>query len=332
MLAIKTRTYDWAGKYVRVVVTGGAGFIGSHLVEWLVGEGLDVTVLDNLSSGSLENLERVRGRIDLRVGDVKDLRTCLEVLRGADSVYHFAANPEVRVSSVEPGIHFEENVRGTFNIAEASRVVGSVKTVVFASSSTVYGDAELVPTPEEHPLRPISVYGASKAAAELILHSYSRLYGMRVVVLRYANVVGPRTRHGVVYDFLLKLLKDGSRLEILGDGKQKKSYLYVDDAIEATVLAANRSPPGFSVYNVGNVDWVEVSEIARVVSDALGLRPTFEYTGGTPDGRGWPGDVKFMLLSIEKIASLGWRPKRTSAEAVRLTALALLRELGQSRG
>ncbi|MCS7099710.1 MAG: NAD-dependent epimerase/dehydratase family protein [Sulfolobales archaeon] len=313
---------------MKVVVTGGAGFIGSHLVERLVSDGFEVTVLDNLSSGSLDNLDRVRGKIELVVGDVKDLKTCLSALKEAEVVYHFAANPEVRVSSTEPRIHFEENVRGTFNVAEASRILGTVKTVVFASSSTVYGDASAIPTSEEHTLRPISVYGASKAAAELILHSYSALYGLKVVVARYANIVGPRMRHGVVYDFLMKLSRESSVLEVLGDGRQRKSYLYVDDAVEATLLAVAKSSAAFSVLNVGNEDWIEVSEIARIVSEVLGVRPRVVFSGGTPDGRGWPGDVKLMLLSIDKIKSLGWRPRYTSAEAIRLTAQALARELG----
>ncbi|MEM0352823.1 MAG: NAD-dependent epimerase/dehydratase family protein [Sulfolobales archaeon] len=312
---------------MRVVVTGGAGFIGSHLVEKLVSRGFEVVVLDNLSSGSLENLSSVIDRVELKIGDVKDLKTCLEVFRGADIVYHLAANPEVRVSTVEPRVHFDENVRATFTVAEAIRMLGSVKTVVFASSSTVYGDAQVIPTPEEHPLRPISVYGASKAAAELLLYSYSQLYGVRVVVLRYANIVGPRTRHGVIYDFLVKLSKNRNQLEVLGDGRQKKSYLYVDDAVEATLLAVENSTHSFSVYNIGNEDWVEVDSIAKIVCEVLGLKPEIVHVGGTPDGRGWPGDVKFMLLSIERIKSLGWKPKYTSAEAVRLTAHALSREL-----
>ncbi|MEM2007298.1 MAG: NAD-dependent epimerase/dehydratase family protein [Sulfolobales archaeon] len=313
---------------VRVVVTGGAGFIGSHLVEKLVRRGFEVVVLDNLSSGSLENLSSVRSRVEMMIGDVKDLETCLKMFKDAEVVYHFAANPEVRVSTTEPRVHFEENVRATFTVAEAIRILESVKTVVFASSSTVYGDAQVIPTPEEHPLRPISVYGASKAAAELLLYSYSQLYGLRVVVLRYANIVGPRTRHGVIYDFIVKLSKNRNQLEVLGDGRQKKSYLYVDDAIEATLLAVESSVRSFSVYNVGNEDWVEVSDIAKIVSGVLGLKPELVFTSGTPDGRGWPGDVKFMLLSIERIKSLGWKPKYTSAEAVRLTAYALSRELG----
>jgi UDP-glucose 4-epimerase len=312
---------------MRVVVTGGAGFIGSHIVERLVELGYEVIVLDNLSSGRVENLSRVRGRVELVVGDVKDFETCLRVLRGAEVVYHFAANPEVRVSVTDPEVHFRENVVATFNVAEASRRAGSVRTLVFASSSTVYGDAPRLPTPEDCELRPVSVYGASKAAAELILHSYSHLYGIRVVVLRYANVVGPRLRHGVIYDFLMKLSRNPEVLEVLGDGTQRKSYLYVSDAVDATLLAVERASRYFEVFNVGNEDWITVLEIARVVSEVLGLRPRVVLRGGTPDGRGWPGDVKLMLLSIERLKSLGWRPRYSSYEAVRLATTAIAEEL-----
>jgi UDP-glucose 4-epimerase len=322
---------------MRVVVTGGAGFMGSHLVERLVELGYEVTVLDNLSSGRVENLSRVMGRVELVVGDVKDFETCLRVLRGAEVVYHFAANPEVRVSVTDPEVHFRENVVATFNIAEASRRAGSVRTLVFASSSTVYGDASRLPTPEDCELRPVSVYGASKAAAELILHSYSHLYGIRVVALRYANVVGPRLRHGVIYDFLVKLSRNPEVLEVLGDGTQRKSYLYVSDAVDATLLAVERASRYFEVFNVGNEDWITVLEIARVVSEVLGLRPRVVLRGGTPDGRGWPGDVKLMLLSIERLKSLGWRPRYSSYEAVRLATRAIAEELnllkpGTTRG
>jgi UDP-glucose 4-epimerase len=312
---------------MRVVVTGGAGFIGSHIVERLVELGYEVTVLDNLSSGRVENLSRVRGRVELVVGDVKDFETCLRVLRGAEVVYHFAANPEVRVSVTDPEVHFRENVVATFNIAEASRRAGSVRTLVFASSSTVYGDASRLPTPEDCELRPVSVYGASKAAAELILHSYSHLYGIRVVALRYANVVGPRLRHGVIYDFLMKLSRNPEVLEVLGDGTQRKSYLYVSDAVDATLLAVERASSYFEVFNVGNEDWITVLEIARIVSEVLGLRPRVVLRGGTSDGRGWPGDVKLMLLSIERLKSLGWRPRYSSYEAVRLATRAVAEEL-----
>ena len=322
---------------MRVVVTGGAGFIGSHIVERLVELGYEVTVLDNLSSGRVENLSGVRGRVELVVGDVKDFETCLRVLRGAEVVYHFAANPEVRVSVTDPEVHFRENVVATFNIAEASRRAGAVRTLVFASSSTVYGDASRLPTPEDCELRPVSVYGASKAAAELILHSYSHLYGIRVVALRYANVVGPRLRHGVIYDFLVKLSRNPEVLEVLGDGTQRKSYLYASDAVDATLLAVERAGRYFEVFNVGNEDWITVLEIARVVSEVLGLRPRVVLRGGTPDGRGWPGDVKLMLLSVERLKSLGWRPRYSSYEAVRLATRAIAEELnllklGTTRG
>ena len=180
---------------------------------------------------------------------------------------------------------------------------------VFASSSTVYGDAEVFPTPEDYPYRPISVYGACKASCELLLYTYTRLYGLRGLVLRYANIVGPRLRHGVIYDFLRKLMQDSTVLEILGDGTQRKSYLYVTDAVEATLLVTEQEKSRFEVYNVGNRDWVTVREIADIVCEVLGVRPRYVFRPATADGRGWPGDVKLMLLDIGKLKSTGWNPK-----------------------
>ncbi len=315
-----------------VLVTGGAGFIGSHIVDWLVGKKEHVVVVDNLSSGSLANIERhVRdGKVVFVKGDLKDPELCLRVLRDhrPDIVIHLAANPEVRVSVTEPRIHFQENVVATFNLLEACRVCDSVSKLVFVSSSTVYGDAKVLPTPEDHELRPISVYGACKASCELLLHAYSQLYGIRGVVLRYANIIGPRARHGVIYDFIMKLKKDPTRLEILGDGTQKKSYLYVDDAISATMIVTFNENSRYEVYNIGNEDWITVREIADIVCEVLDVKPTYIFVHGTPDGRGWLGDVKFMLLSIEKLKrKFSWRPRYTSREAVRLTAEALKREL-----
>jgi len=314
---------------VKVLVTGGAGFIGSHLVDSLLKLGYEVRVVDNLSSGFIENLKQHFGKscFEFIKGDLKDREVCKKAVEDVKIVFHLAANPEVRVSVTEPKIHFNENVLVTFNLLEACRQEGSVKKFIFASSSTVYGDAEVFPTPEEHVLKPISVYGASKAACEVLICSYAYLYGFKAAAVRYANIVGPRLRHGVIYDFIMKLKRDPNVLEVLGDGTQRKSYLYISDAIEATLLITDKLKENFEAYNVGNEDWVTVSEIAQIVSSVLGLKPKIVFTGGTPDGRGWPGDVKFMLLSIEKIKRLGWKPKYSSREAIRLTAEALAHEL-----
>jgi len=173
----------------------------------------------------------------------------LRAVEGVDVVFHFAANPEVRVSTTNPEIHFNENIVATFNLLEAMRKKG-VKELVFASSSSVYGEPEEIPVDENAPIRPVSVYGASKAACEALIHAYSKLYGIKAVVLRYANVVGPRLRHGVVWDFINKLLKNPAELEILGDGKQVRSYIYIDDAIEATILPGEQTEASYEVYNI----------------------------------------------------------------------------------
>lgn len=312
-----------------VLVTGGAGFIGSHLVDVLLRLGYKVRVVDNLSSGLVENIKYYfkNPMFEFIKGDLKDMRVCAEAVKDVKTVFHLAANPEVRVSVAEPKIHFSENVVVTFNLLEACRREGKVEKFIFASSSTVYGDAEVFPTPENHILKPISVYGASKAACESLICSYAYLYGFKAAAIRYANIVGPKLRHGVIYDFLMKLRKNPKKLEVLGDGAQRKSYLHISDAIEATLLITNKLKEKFETYNVGNEDWITVKEIAEIVSSVLGLKPKIVFIGGTPDGRGWPGDVKFMLLSIDKVKRLGWKPKYSSREAVRLTAESLAHEL-----
>jgi len=317
---------------LRAVVTGGAGFLGSHLVDALMEAGWEVGVIDNLSSGSLKNLGAwldhpgfsfVRGDLKERDGEWQ------AALREADVVFHFAANPEVRISSTEPRIHFDENVMATFNVLEAARRE-NVGVFVFASSSTVYGDPEVIPTPEDHPKKPISVYGASKLACEVLVETYHRLYGLKTLTLRYANIVGPRLTHGVIVDFIRKLRANPLELEILGDGTQKKSYMHVEDAVSATLHLLDLLFDGaFScgVFNVGSEDWVNVVRIADIVVEAMGLSGVrYVFKPMTPDGRGWPGDVKLMLLDISKLKATGWKPSMSSAEAVRRTAEALLRE------
>ncbi len=318
----------------RAIVTGGAGFIGSYIVEELLSKGYEVTVIDNMSSGCRENLSQVINDPHLEIieADLKRLdEKWVKAFSNAEVVFHYAANPEVRVSSVNPRIHFNENLLSTFNVLEASRQ-GGVKYIVFASTSTVYGDAKKLPTPEDYfPLEPISVYGSVKLASEYLHITYSKLYGIRSLIIRYANVIGPRSRHGVIYDFILKLKKNPRELEILGDGTQRKSYIYITDAVEGTLFVFEKfmqSGKEYDIYNIGNSDWITVKEIADIVVKEMGLSSVkYVYKPMTSDGRGWPGDVKIMLLDISKAKSLGWEPRLSSGNAVRLTARALIREL-----
>jgi len=310
---------------MKAVVTGGAGFIGSHVVEDLIKKGFEVVVIDNLSSGNPDNLKNayVSGRVKLVVDDLKVYGSWINEFRDANVVYHLAANPEVKTSITNPRKHFEENVLATFNVLEACREY-KVKNLVFASTSTVYGDAKTIPTPEDYsPLEPISIYGASKLASENLILSYSLIYGIKSLILRFANIVGPRQTHGVVVDFINKLRLNPSTLEILGDGTQRKSYLHVQDLIEGINVAERylrESNLRYLVINVGNEDWITVKEIADLVVSEMNLsNVTYVFKPATEDGRGWVGDVKFMLLDISKLKSLGWRPKYTSKEAIRST-------------
>ena len=314
---------------MKVLVTGGAGFIGSHLVDKLMEGGHEVRVLDNLSAGSLENLEHWLGheRFEFIKGDMRDPEVIKEAVKGVEAVFHLAANPEVRIGSQSPELLYETNVLITHNLLEAMRKEG-VKLLAFTSSSTVYGEAEKLPTPEDYgPLKPISVYGGAKLAAEALISGYAHTFDMKAIVFRLANIIGKRSNHGVIYDFINKLKKNPNRLEILGDGTQRKSYLHVGDTVEAMLHLFNeflKEDKTYDVYNIGSEDWITVKEIAEIVSREMNLDPEFYFTGGVDGGRGWKGDVKVMLLSIEKAKAKGWKPKMNSRKAVEKTVRELL--------
>jgi len=253
-------------------------------------------------------------------------RQCLRAVEGVNVVFHLAANPEVRVSTTDPEIHFGENVVATFNLPEAMRRRG-VGELVFASSSSVYGEPESIPVDEDAPVRPVSVYGASKVACESLIHAYSKLYGIRAVVLRYANVVGPRLRHGVIYDLLAKLERDKTRLEVLGDGTQVRSYIYVEDAVNATIIAYERTGEGFNVLNVASEDWITVRDVVQIILSELGVESLEVTYRPMLHGVGWPGDVKRVALGIDRLKALGFKPATGSREAVAKTVRALVKEL-----
>jgi len=314
-----------------LLVTGGAGFIGSHLVDTLMAQEANISILDDLSGGKLENIKQWFDHRKFKFirGDLLNASDVTKAVKGCETVYHLAANPEVRVSSISPNIRFQQNVVATYKLLEAVRKIGSVKAFAFTSSSTVYGDTVEIPTPEEYaPLEPISVYGASKLACEALITAYAHTYGFKAIIYRLANIVGPRSRHGVIYDFVHKLRKNPKELEILGDGTQSKSYLYISDCIKAMILGMERSRNRVEVYNVGSEDWLDVKSIARIVTEEMGLKNVkFTFSGGINGGRGWTGDVKNMLLDISKLKSLGWKPKLNSEQAVRKTARHIISEV-----
>ena len=309
---------------MKALVTGGAGFIGSHLIDALLKKNYDVVCLDNFSTGKKEFIEGKE--IELVEGNLLKKRDIRKALKDCDIVFHLAANPDVRIGAINTKTHFDNNILATYNLLEEMRKEG-VEKIVFTSSSTVYGEAKVIPTPEDYaPLIPISLYGASKLAAEALICSFCYTFDMEGIIYRFANVVGPRATHGVIYDFINKLKKNPKELEILGDGKQRKSYLYIDDCISAMLFGIGKAKERVEIFNIGSEDWIEVKRIADIVSQEMGLNPKYKFTGGI-DGRGWKGDVKFMRLDIKKLKSIGWSPKYDSKEAVRLTARWLIKHL-----
>jgi len=284
---------------MKVAVTGGAGFIGSHLSDALISEGHEVYVIDNLVTGKAENVN------EKAIFMKRDIRHDLSnELEGMDAVFHLAANPDVRTSATDPSGCFDSNVSATFLFLESCRKA-DVKSIIFASTSTVYGEAKVIPTPETHPCAPISNYGASKLACEGFLSSYSATYGMKGTSMRFANIFGERSTHGVMHDFYHKLMHNGKRMEILGDGRQEKSYLHISDCVSGIIAAWKGQATQYDVFNAGSYEKVRVSEIASMMGKMLALTPEFAYTG-TPHG--WVGDSKLMLLDIAKLQALGWKP------------------------
>jgi UDP-glucose 4-epimerase len=298
-----------------ILITGGTGFIGSNLANYFLSKGQYVTVFDNLSAGRIENLapNLSTRNFNFIKGDVRDKEFINSSMKGAEEVYHLAADPSVKDSATDPEGSFRINVDGTFNVLEAARK-NDVKKVVFTSSSTVYGETKVLPTPEDHPEIPISNYAASKVADEVYISSYAYTYGIKGVVLRLANIFGPPSAHGVMYDFYKKLQANPKKLEILGDGKQSKSYLYISDCIDAIALASRKQKKVYDYFNVGSTEMTTVDEVARSMCSVLGVKPKFVYTGGK---RGWTGDVVKMLLSSKKIEKLGWKKKVSLREGVK---------------
>jgi UDP-glucose 4-epimerase len=314
-----------------VLVTGGAGFIGSHLVDRLLSQGFETHVLDNLSNGKIEyirNWERNR-RFKFYNLDLIDSGS-LDRLPNYRIVYHLA-NPEVMVNITDLEVHLNQNIAIIFNLLEALRK-WDTEVFIFTSSSTVYGDATKIPTPEDYsPLEPISPYGVSKLACEALISRAASSYGFEAIIYRLANIIGANSTHGVIYDFVNKLHRDPSQLEILGDGTQRKSYMLVSDCMEAMQFGLNNSNGTGEIYNVSSEDHIDVYTIAKIVIQEMGLSDVrVRTTGGVDGGRGWKGDVKTMSLDISKLKSLGWKPRYDSLQAVKIAAKLMINGYNRS--
>jgi UDP-glucose 4-epimerase len=293
-----------------VVVTGGAGFIGSHLVDALVQGGASVRVIDDFSTGFRQF---VNPAAELCEVDLLDFAKVRPLFAGADQVFHLAANADVRHGLSHPRRDLEQNLLATHNVLEAMREHG-VRRIAFSSTGAVYGDAAVLPTPEDAPF-PIqtSLYGASKVAAEALLTAYAHGYGFRSSIFRFVSMLGPRYTHGHVFDFWRKLRRDPTRLEVLGDGTQQKSYLHVKDCVRALLLGVERQREPVSVLNIGHSAWLSVTESIAIICRQLGVSPTLSFTGGQ---RGWVGDSPKILLDTTRLSALGWAPSVGLAEAI----------------
>jgi UDP-glucose 4-epimerase len=301
---------DWSGKHV--LVTGGAGFIGSHVVDRLLSLGARVIVFDDFSTGFREHVTP-RDGLSVIEGDLLDGRRVDDAVRGVDFVFHLAANADIRDNLKEPRKCVEQNVVVTQNVLEAMRVA-HVRDIAFASTGSVYGDAVVIPTPEDAPF-PVqtSIYATSKVAAEGLLTSYALGFDFRAWIFRFVSILGPRYTHGHVIDFWRKLKLDPTRLEVLGNGKQTKSYLHVADCVAAMLLAVARARESINVFNLGHTDWLDVNDSIAIIARTMGVSPHLHYTGGD---RGWVGDSPRILLDTTRIRALGWAPTKTIEESV----------------
>jgi UDP-glucose 4-epimerase len=318
----------------KVLVVGGAGFIGSHFVDRLLSapETQRVTVYDNFSSGREWHLESHLDddRLVVARHDVTDLEQLVSAAEGPDTIIHLASNPDIARAATEPTIDFHQGTALTQNVVEAARRA-DVELLLYASGSGVYGEVGRIEAQEDQgPLLPISTYGASKLAGEALIASYCFMFGLRARAFRFGNVVGPRQTHGVGFDFVRRLLDDPSQLTILGDGTQSKSYIHVEDVMDAVLTAAGAPTPAFEVYNVATGDYITVTEIAELAVEVVGsdTATRFTFTGGD---RGWKGDVPVIRLDTERIRKLGWANGRSTRGALRASLEALIVDARRGR-
>ena len=314
----------------RFFIVGGAGFIGSHFTDVLLAkDGVEsVTIYDNLSSGRDWHFAKHLGKSKFKFvnGDVKDIEALKRAMDGNEVVIHLASNPDIARAATEPDIDFREGTYLTERVLEAMRLT-SAKRILYASGSGVYGELGTVEAGEDYgPLVPISTYGASKLAGEVLISSYCHMFELTACVFRFGNVVGPRQTHGVGFDFVRSLRREPRLLKILGDGGQSKSYIYVEDVIAAVLMAHEKTAQKFQTYNVATGDYITVKEIADLAVECVGLdrsKVRFEFAGGD---RGWKGDVAVVRLNTDRIRGLGWKNERNSGESLRESMIALIRD------
>lgn len=316
----------------KIFIAGGAGFIGSTLAKRLLKEknpNIHITIYDNFKSGSMAHLDKVKNdqRLNIIEGDIKELKRLSHAMVNSKEVWHFASNADISLATQCPDIDFWEGTALTNYILEAMRING-VKKLIYASGSGVYGDTGYEETGENYsPMRPISTYGASKIAGEALICSYCHMFNMTAIAYRFANVVGPRQTHGVGYDFIRNLKKDPNVLRILGDGLQSKSYIYVDDVLDAIYSSIPYAKKPFDIFNIATGDYITVKEIAELAIEVSNLNTStvkIEFAGGD---RGWKGDVPIVRFNLQKIHNTGWKAKYKSRDALRKSMLAMKEEI-----
>jgi UDP-glucose 4-epimerase len=304
----------------KIFVTGAAGFVGSNLVDRLLADGKAVISWDNFSTGQREFLKSAldHPKFKLVEGDCLDLSALIRAMADCDFVFHLAANADVRYGLDHPHKDFQQNAVATFNVLEAMRDNG-IKGIAFSSTGSIYGEAEIIPTPEDAPF-PVqtSLYAASKLAGEGLIAAYCEGFGFEGYIFRFVSILGERYTHGHVFDFYRQLLEHPNRLKVLGDGMQRKSYLYVGDCIEAMLHViklgtAKKARHRVAIYNLGANKYIQVNDSIRVICGALGLKPRLEYSGG---GSGWVGDNPFIFLDTRKICTTGWNPQLTIEQGI----------------
>lgn len=308
---------------MKAFITGGAGFIGSNLIDALINRGHNVTVYDDFSSGSREYLKQHNNNPNFKCieGDVLDKKKIIESIGNSDVVFHLAANPHISKGMTETDLDLRLGIVATYNVLEAMRIAG-IKKIVFSSSGVVYGDVGTKASEDFGPLLPVSMYGASKLGSEGMISAFCNMFDMQAWIFRFANVVGEKQTKGVIYDFVKKLKAAPHELEIFGDGNQSKPYIHVSDVIDAVLLALEKSDDNVNLFNIATNDSISVNEIAQIIIEKMGLKNVkLRYTGGT---RGWKGDVPKVAFDVTKIHNLGWKAKYNSFESIRKSLEAML--------